>query len=92
MLPNLPSLHINRFGVITKGHNTGKWCLITDLSYPHGQSVNDSIDSSLCSPIYSMVDEVAEIVVKWGRGALLSKVDIESVYRLIPVHPQDHPL
>ena len=28
----LPSLQINRFGVIPKGHNTGKWQLITDLS------------------------------------------------------------
>ena len=36
MLPNLPSLHINRFGVIPKEHNTGKWHLITDLFYPHG--------------------------------------------------------
>ena len=92
MLPNLPSLHINRFGVIPKGHNTGKWRLITDLSYPHGQSVNDGIDPSLCSLMYATVDEVAEIVVKLGRGALLSKVDIESAYRLIPVHPQDRPL
>ena len=92
MLPNLPSLHINRFGVIPKGHNTGKWRLITDLSYPHGQSVNDGIDPSLCSLMYATVDEVAEIVVKLGRDALLSKVDIESAYRLIPVHPQDRPL
>ncbi len=31
---SLPPLHINRFGVIPKGHNTkGKWRLITDLSY-----------------------------------------------------------
>lgn len=59
---------------------------------PFTEEINDSIDSSLCSLIYSMVDEVAEIVVKWGRGTLLSKVDIESVYRLIPVHPQDCPL
>ena len=36
----LPPLQINRFGVIPKGHNTGKWRLITDLSFPNGQSVN----------------------------------------------------
>ena len=41
-----PYLHINRFGVIPKGQNTGKWRLITDLSYPEGQSVNDGIESS----------------------------------------------
>ena len=36
----IPSLHINRFGIVPKGHSTGKWRLITDLSYPPGQSVN----------------------------------------------------
>ena len=34
---SLAPCYINRFGVIPKGHNTGKWRLITDLSYPLGQ-------------------------------------------------------
>ncbi len=84
--------HINRFGVIPKGHNTGKWRLITDLSYPPGHSVNDGIDPTLCSLTYTSVDEVAEIVTRLGRGALLAKIDIEAAYRLVPVHPQDRPL
>ncbi len=37
-------------GVIPKGHNTGKWRLIMDLSYPPEQSVNDSIDCQLYAP------------------------------------------
>ena len=45
----LPPLHVDRFGVIPKGHNTGRWRLITDLSFPHGCSVNDGIDPDLCS-------------------------------------------
>ncbi len=84
--------HINRFGVIPKGHNSGKWRLITDLSYPPGKSVNDRVDPTLCSLTYSTVDDVAEIVVRLGQGALLAKIDIESAYRLIPVHPQDRTL
>ena len=75
---HLPSLHINRFGVIPKGHNTGKWRLITDLFYPHGQSINDGIDPSLCLLMYSTVDDVANVVVKLGRGTLLSKVALLS--------------
>ena len=88
----LPALHINRFGVIPKGHNSGNWHLITDLSYSHGHSVIDGIDPSLCSLEYTTVDEVAKLVVNLGRGALLSKVDIESAYRLISVHTEDRPL
>lgn len=32
----LPEYQVNRVGVIPKDHNTGKWRLITDLSYPPG--------------------------------------------------------
>ena len=53
---DLPSLQVNRFGVIPKGHNSGKWRLITDLSYPPGQSVNEGIDPALCSMAYTTVD------------------------------------
>ena len=44
----LPALHINRFVVISKGHCTGKWRLITNLSYPPGESVDDGIAPELC--------------------------------------------
>ena len=39
-----PHLQVNRVGIIPKGHNSGKWRLITDLSFPPDQSVNDGID------------------------------------------------
>ena len=84
------NLHLNRFGVIPKGHNTGKWRLITDLSYPESASVNDGIDPSLCSLKYILVDMISQTIVRLGKGGtLLAKVDIEAAYRLVPVHPQD---
>jgi hypothetical protein len=83
---------VNRFGVIPEGHNTGKWRLITDLSFPPGRSVNDGVDPDLCSLTYTTVDHVAEIAVSLGKGTLLAKQDIESAYCLVPVHPQDRPL
>ena len=88
----LPLCHVNRFGVIPKGHNTGKWRLITDLSYPPGQSVNDGISPELCSLSYSTVEQVAEVVARYKPGSLMGKIDIESAYRLVPVHPEDRPL
>ena len=89
---DLPPVQINRFGGIPKGHNMGKWRLITDLSFPIGQSVNDGINPALCSLHYTTVEDIAKIIAKVGKGALLTKFDIESAYRLIPVHPQDRPL
>ena len=88
----LPPLYINRFGVIPRGHNTGKWRLITDLSFPPRASVNEGIDPELCCLSYVSVDEIANIVMHLGIGALMAKVDVESAYRLIPVHPHDRPL
>ena len=81
-------IHINRFGVIPKG-TTWKFRLITDLSFPLGSSVNNAIDPDLCSMVYTTVDEVAARAAQLGRGTLLAKVDIESAYRLVSVHPQD---
>ena len=91
-LRNLPRLQVNRFGVIPKGHNTGKWRLITDLSHPPGQSVNDGIDTELCSLSYISVDLLATVAADYPPGTLMAKIDIESAYRLIPVHPSDRPL
>ena len=56
---------------------------------PPGSSVNDGIDQCLCSLRYTSVKEVATVAAHLGRGTLLVKVDIESAYRLIPVHPDD---
>ena len=82
-------LHVNGMGVIPKGHTPGKWQLITDISYPAGESVNDSIDASLCSLQYMTVEAVANRALRLGKGALLAKLDIKSVYRFVPVHPSD---
>ena len=84
-----PAIRINRFGVISKKHQPGKWQLITDLSFPEGKSVNDAIDPKLCSLKYITVDQVAKQAIALGEGSLIAKIDIKSAYRLIPVAPKD---
>ena len=86
---HIPGLHMNRMGVIPKGHTPGKWRLITDLSHPEERSVNDGIQPQLCSLSYTSVEAVAVAAQRLGSGALLAKLDIKSAYRLVPVHPQD---
>ena len=71
----VPELHINRFGVIPKGDNTGKWFLITDLSYPPDMSINDGLDRAIRSLLYVTVEHVVEVAM--GRGAL-------AAYFLVP--------
>ena len=83
---------MSRIGIIPKGHNTGKWGLITDLSYPEGQSINDSIGQEYCSLEYTTVDKVVAKPTALGPGALLAKIDIKSAYWRVPVHPSNRPL
>jgi len=77
------------FGVIPKKHQPGKCRLITDLSFSEGRSVNDAIDTSLCSLKYITVEQVAKKAVLLGRGSLIAKIDIKAAYCLIPVSPAD---
>ena len=87
--PPLPHLHISRFGVIPKKHQPGKWRLILDLSSPDGHSVNDGIRKDPFTVQYMKVDDIIDGIMSLGRGTLLAKFDVESAYRIIPVHPND---
>ena len=86
-LPNL-EVHIGRFRVIPKKHSQ-KWRLIVDLSHPTGHSINDGISKNLCSLSYITVDMAINHVFTLDPGKLLAKVDIESAFCLLPVHPAD---
>ena len=57
-----------------------------DLSDPAGFSINDGIDRELCSLKYVSVDDAVRSVVDLGPGTLIAKLDIESAYRIVPVH------
>ena len=79
---------LSPFGVIPKSQ-PGKWRLIVDLSSPDGGSVNDGIEPELCSLQYLRLDEVVRKIVHMGQGTVMAKMDIESAYRIVPVHPSD---
>ena len=80
--PTLPdeSVHISPIGLIPKGGQTGKFCLIVDLSSPKQSSVNDRIDPELCSLSYSSVDEAVTQVHQCGPWTLMAKLDLQSAY------------
>ena len=84
-----PHIQRNRFGVIPKPHQQGKWRLIVDLSHPEGSSVNDGIPPELCSLRYVSVDDAVKVILALGKGTELAKFDIQSAYRIVPVHPTD---
>jgi len=60
-----------------------------DLSRPKGRSVNDGIEPEVCSLSYASVDQAVRIIMSKWRLTQMAKFDIESAYRLVPVHPDD---
>ena len=84
--------HISPMGVIPKAHQPGRWRLIVDLSSPRAASVNDGIAPNLCSLSYVSIDVAARKICELGTGAMMAKLDIQSAYRHIPVHPDDRHL
>ena len=43
----------------------------------------------MCSLKYVSVDDAVRLVLDLGLGTLIAKLDIESAYRIVPVHPVD---
>lgn len=66
--------------------------MIVDLSSPLHHSVNDSIPQELTSLSYAKVDDAVDIILQLGPGTELVKIDLQSAYRVVPIHPDDHHL
>ena len=86
--PPISNLHINRFGVVPK-KDSDKFRLILDLSFPEGASPNAGVSDEDASVKYEDLDMVIEAILASGQGTLLSKWDIKSAYRLLPIAIND---
>ena len=88
-----PQVQVSSLGVIPKKPTkkttncAGSW---TYPAHPENASVNVGINKALCSLTYMKVDNVVQEVATRGQGKLIAKLDIESAFRNVPVHPQDH--
>lgn len=82
----IADLVVSPLGVVPKKENN-KFRLIHHLSFPKGGSVNDAIDPEACSVTYTSFDAAVGWVRRYGKGALMAKADVESAFRLLPVHP-----
>ncbi|KAK3107863.1 hypothetical protein FSP39_023831 [Pinctada imbricata] len=85
--PPFPNTHVSPIGIIPKS-SCGRR-MITHLSYPPSQSINDFIDPEPCTVRYTSFDTVVEMIAKLGPDTELAKVDMKSTFRLIRVCPSD---
>lgn len=67
----------------------GGWRRIHDLSFPHGQSVNDGIQEEWGALEYATYDDAVEALLRKGTGAQFVKRDLKDAFRHIPVALSD---
>jgi hypothetical protein len=67
-------LRLNPVGVVPKGNGGRR--LISHLSSPLGESVNDFIDPNLCSVSYSRFEDAIKKIQKLGKSTQLGIKDI----------------
>ena len=89
-IPPLSNLQVYPIGVIPKKHSS-EWRTIFHLSYPKHRptSVNAHIPPEAYSLQYIKVDHAIAILQDLGPGCFMSKLDIKSAFRNVPVHPSD---
>ena len=64
-------------------------CIIQNLSWPAGHSINDYIPKDLFSCTYDTLDTAIAPLKSFRQGALMGKLDLSDAFRHILVHPAD---
>ena len=67
----------------------GTWHIIMDLCSLDWSSTNDYISKEEFSLHYGTFDQALYLVARYGRDALVAKLDIEEGFRLCPVRLED---
>ena len=81
----LDNLRTNPIFVISRN---GKHRPILDMSSPPGSSFNDAIiEHKVPKLVMANPKTIADQIYPWGPSALLSKLDMEKAFKLIPVKP-----
>ena len=83
----IPNLRSSPLGLVP--NKTSGWSLITHLSYPPANSVNDFIDEKLTIVQYSKFDNVICIIQTLGEHVKIGNFHIKSAFRRFLYCPGD---
>ena len=86
--PPLHNLICSPIGMVPKKCST-EMRMITHFSFPEGQSINSYISPEDSKTKYQSFDTAVRLVAKLGKGAYMSKADVKSAFRNIPMCKED---
>ena len=81
---------INRFGVISKSGKPGKWRLIVELSAPAKFIINDGVNKTDASIVYSLVADATRMILSLGQGTKMAKIDLSNAFTFEGLLPGSH--
>ena len=85
-VPPCEGFRCSPIGAVQKS-DPSKFRIIMNLSAPKGNSINDYIPKEDFSLSYITVDDAVNHILEVGKGAILSKVDVEAAFRCVPIKP-----
>jgi len=85
--PPFPFMYCSGVGAVPK--KNGSLRMIHHLSSPLGSSVNDGIPSDPFSLQYVRIDDAVNLIMSSPAPVFLSKLDVKSAFRQIPVRSAD---
>ncbi|XP_069123083.1 uncharacterized protein [Argopecten irradians] len=88
--PPFSTFQLSPLGVVLK-KESNKFRLIHHLSFPEGSSINDGIHEEFTSVQYQTIQDAISFL-KRTPTPFMAKSDIESAFRIIPIHPSQHHL
>ncbi len=68
----------------------GSFRMIHHLSFPPELSINSGIPDVYATVQYTSLDVALQAIYQLGNSCFMSKTDIESAFRIIPISPRDH--
>ena len=88
--PPFKNFQVYPIGLVPKKHSE-KFRTIFHLSFPKSgtSSINHFIDKDNFSLQYITIDNAIRAIQRFGADCFMAKTDIESAFRLFPVHPED---
>ena len=92
----IDNIHVSPFLTRDKPGGTHR-CVIVDLSFPHGCSVNAGVqsDTYLGTPFLltlPTIDNITNKVKQLGKGFHLYKIDLSRAFRHVKLDPRDYNL
>lgn len=86
-----PNLQVSPIGCVPK-KAPNEYRLIHHLSHPKGSSINSFVCDELATVSYASFDDAIKLLLNSGQNSLLAKTDLDSAFRMIPIHQLDHEL